>query len=211
MKKFLTVLFVLVICSSFTLFAGDGKTRIGTNASYSSMYLPYGENASMGYQSSFSSERLGLDLSVVREMSENFAVEGDVSVFIGGNFESKVGGSSFGNIIFLPSLGFKGGASYRLGILKLSGGMQYMYLRGEVGSSSGSVFISYTGWYFGLDLDFKLGDKTRLNLGAEYGDAFGAKLGMKYGGSSTETSLEIKHSLLQTGNLSLRAGLSWSL
>ena len=211
MKKFLTVLFVLVICSSFTLFAGDGKTRIGTNASYSSMYLPYGENASMGYQSSFSSERLGLDLSVVREMSENFAVEGDVSVFIGGSFESKVGGSSFGNIIFLPSLGFKGGASYRLGILKLSGGLQYLKLRGEVGSSSGSAYMSFLGWYFGLDLDFKVGKKTRFNLGAEYGDAFSSKLGMSYGGSSTETTLDINHSFLYTGNIVIRAGLSWIL
>ena len=211
MKKFLTVLVVLVICSSFALFAGDGKTRIGTNASYSSMYLPYGEDDYYGYGSSFNSDRLGLDLSVVREMSENFAVEGDVSVFIGGSFESKVGGSSFGNIIFLPSLGFKGGASYRLGILKLSGGLQYIHLRGEVGSTSGSVYLSFLGYYYGIDLDFKMGKTTRFNLGAEMGDAFIAKLGMKYGGSSSETDLDLKRGFFKCGNIVLRAGLSWSI
>ena len=211
MKKFFTVLIVLIICSSFALFAGDGKTRIGTNVTYSSMYLPYGENESMGYQSKFKSDRLGLDLTVVREMSDKFAVDGSVYVFIGGEFNSNVGGSSSDSIIFQPSLGFKGGVAYRLGIFKLSGGLQYIHLRGEVGSTSGSAYLSFLGYYYGLDLDFKMGNTTRLILGAEMGDAFTAKLGMKYGGSTAETDLDLIHKFMQTGNLLFRAGLSWSI
>ena len=52
---------------------------------------------------------------------------------------------------------------------------------------------------------------TRLILGAEMGDAFTARLGMKYGGSTVETDLDLIHKFMQTGNLLFRAGLSWSI
>ena len=41
MKKIITVL-PLALCS-FLVFASDGKTRIGTTATLSSTYIPYGE------------------------------------------------------------------------------------------------------------------------------------------------------------------------
>ena len=209
MKKIITVL-LLALCS-FLVFASDGKTRIGTNATLSRTFIPYGEDEYYGYSASFRSDRLGIDVTIAREVSDNFAVDGAVSVFIGGEFNSNVGGSSSDNIIFQPSLGFKGGVSYRLGILKLSGGLQYIHLRGEVGSTSGSAYLSFLGYYYGLDLDFKMGNTTRLILGAEMGDAFTAKLGMKYGGSTAETDLDLIHKFMQTGNLLFRAGLSWSI
>ena len=209
MKKIITVL-LLALCS-FLVFASDGKTRIGTNATLSSTYIPYGEDENHHHSSSFKSDRLGIDVTIAREVSVNFAVDGAVSVFIGGEFNSNVGGSSSDNIIFQPSLGFKGGVSYRLGILKLSGGLQYIHLRGEVGSTSGSAYLSFLGYYYGLDLDFKMGNTTRLILGAEMGDAFTARLGMKYGGSTVETDLDLIHKFMQTGNLLFRAGLSWSI
>ena len=210
MKKIITVLLILALCS-FLVFASDGKTRIGTNATLSSTYIPYGEDENYSHSASFHSDRLGIDVTIAREVSDNFAVDGAVSVFIGGEFNSNVGGSSSDNIIFQPSLGFKGGVSYRLGILKLSGGLQYIHLRGEVGSTSGSAYLSFLGYYYGLDLDFKMGNTTRLILGAEMGDAFTARLGMKYGGSTVETDLDLIHKFMQTGNLLFRAGLSWSI
>lgn len=141
------------------------------------MYLRYGKEANYGYQSSFQSDRLGLDLTVVREMSDNFAVDGAVSVFIGGEFNSKVGGSSSDNIIFQPSLGFKGGVSYRLGILKLSGGLQYIHLRGEVGRTSGSAYLSFLGYYYGLDLDFKNGKYNKAYTRGRNGRCIYSKAG----------------------------------
>ena len=210
MKKIITVLLILALCS-FLIFASDGKTRIGTNVTLSSTYLPYGEDEYYDYSSSFSSERLGIDLTIAREVSDNFSVEGVVSAFIVGDFESIVGMNSSGSFIFQPSLGFKGGAAYKLGVLKLSGGLQYIHLRATAGSSSGSAHILFLGYYYGLDLDFQLGSTTRLLLGAEIGDSFATKLRMEYGGNSTETNLDTKHRFFQTGNVILRAGLSWSL
>lgn len=150
-------------------------------------------------------------MTIAGEVSDNFSVEGVVSAFIGGSFDSFVGGNSSGSFIFQPSLGFKGGAAYKLGVLKLSGGLQYIHLRATAGSSSGSAHILFLGYYCGLDLDFQLGSTTRLLLGAEMGDSFANKLRMEYGGNSTETNLDTKHRFFQTGNLVLRAGLSWSL
>ena len=210
MKKIITVLLLLTLCS-FLIFASDKKTRIGTNATLSSMYIPYGEDQREGYSSAFRSGRFGIDLTITREVSEKLSVEGVVPTFIGGSFENIVGGHSTGSFIFLPSLGFKGGATYKPGGLKLSGGLQYVHLRASAGSSSGSAHILFLGYYCGLDLDFQLGNTTRLLLGTEMGDSFATKLRMEYGGNSTETNLDTKHSLFQTGNFLLRAGLSWSL
>ncbi len=210
MKKIITVLLILTLCS-FLIFASDGKTRIGTNATLSGTYIPYGEDENYSHSASFHSDRLGIDLTIAREVSDNFSVEGAVSAFIAGSFDSIVGGSSSGSFIFQPSLGFKGGAAYKLGVLKLSGGLQYIHLRATAGSSSGSAHILFLGYYYGLDLDFQLGNTTRLLLGAEMGDSFANKLRMEYGGNTTETNLDTKHRFFQTGNLVLRAGLSWSL
>ena len=107
--------------------------------------------------------------------------------------------------------GFKGGATYKPGGLKLSGGLQYIHLRADVGSTSGSAYLSYLGYYYGLDFDFQLGNKKRLNLGVELGDSFLSKLGMKYGGNTAETNLDVNHSFFQSGNFVFRAGLSWSI
>ena len=210
MKKIITVLLILTLCS-FLIFASDGKTRIGTNATLSGTYIPYGEDENYSHSASFHSDRLGIDLTIAREVSDNFSVEGAVSAFIAGSFDSIVGGSSSGSFIFQPSLGFKGGAAYKLGVLKLSGGLQYIHLRATAGSSSGSAHILFLGYYYGLDLDFQLGNTTRLLLGTEMGDSFATKLRMEYGGNTTETNLDTKHRFFQTGNLVLRAGLSWSL
>ena len=209
MKKIINV-FLLALCS-FLVFASDGKSRIGTNATLSSTYISYGEDEYYGHSASFRSDRLGIDLTIAREVSDNFSVEGVVSAFIGGSIDSFVGGNSSGSFIFQPSLGFKGGAAYKLGVLKLSGGLQYVHLIASAGSSSGSAHILFLGYYCGLDLDFQLGSTTRLLLGTEMGDSFATKLRMEYGGNSTETNLDTKHSLFQTGNFLLRAGLSWSL
>lgn len=209
MKKIINV-FLLALCS-FLVFANDGKSRIGTNVTLSSTYIPYGEDEYYDHSASFRSDRLGIDVTIAREVSDNFSVEGVVSAFIAGNFESIVGTSSSGSFIFQPSLGFKGGAAYKLGVLKLSGGLQYIHLRASAGSSSGSAHILFLGYYCGLDLDFQLGNTTRLLLGTEMGDSFATKLRMEYGGNSTETNLDTKHRFFQTGNLILRAGLSWSL
>ena len=102
MKKIITVL-PLALCS-FLVFASDGKTRIGTNATLSSTFLPYGEDEYYGYSASFKSDRLGIDLTIAREVSDNFSVEGVVSAFIAGSFDSFVGGNSSGSFIFQPSL-----------------------------------------------------------------------------------------------------------
>lgn len=210
MKKIITVLLILALCS-FLIFASDGKTRIGTNVTLSSTYIPYGEDEYYGHSASFNSDRLGIVLTIARGVSDNFSVEGVVSAFIAGSFNSNGGRNSSGSFIFQPSLGFKGGATYKLGVLKLSGGLQYVHLRASAGSSSGSAHILFLGYYCGLDLDFQLGSTIRLLLGAEIGDSFATKLRMEYGGNSTETNIDTKHSFFQTGNFLLRAGLSWSL
>lgn len=210
MKKIITVLLLLTLCS-FLIFASDKKTRIGTNATLSSMYIPYGEDQREGYSSAFRSGRFGIDLTITREVSEKLSVEGVVPTFIGGSFDNIVGGHSTGSFIFLPSLGFKGGATYKPGGLKLSGGLQYIHLRADVGSTSGSAYLSYLGYYYGLDFDFQLGNEKRLNLGVELGDSFSSKLGMKYGGNTAETNLDVNHSFFQSGNFVFRAGLSWSI
>lgn len=206
MKKIITVLLILALCS-FLVFASDGKTRIGTNATLSYTYLPYRDQ----HSSSFESDRLGIDLTIAREGSDNYSVEGVVSAFFLGSFDSIVGGNPSGSFIFQPSLGFKGGAAYKFGVLKLSAGLQYIHLRATARSSSGSAHILFFGYYYGLDLDFQLGNTTRLLLGAEMGDSFATKLRMEYGGNSAETNLDTEHSLFRTSDFLLRAGLSWSL
>ena len=80
MKKIITVLLILALCSFF-IFASDGKTRIGTNATLSSTFIPYGEDEYYGHSASFRSDRLGIDLTIAGEVSDNFSVEGVFSAF----------------------------------------------------------------------------------------------------------------------------------
>ena len=71
MKKIITVLLLLTLCS-FLIFASDKKTRIGTNATLSSMYIPYGEDQREGYSSAFRSGRFGIDLTLQGKYQRNY-------------------------------------------------------------------------------------------------------------------------------------------